>query len=61
MAGSKQAISWTYGGTPGSKVKIELLKAGNLSATLASSVAVGKGQSGSYAWTLKSTLDKGDD
>ena len=59
-AGSKQTISWTYNGTPGARVRIELLKSGSVKATIASSVSVGKGGSGSCAWTLPTTL-KGTD
>ena len=58
-AGSKQTISWTYNGTPGSKVRIELLKSGSVN-KIASSVSAGKSGSGSYTWTLPSTL-KGTD
>ena len=58
-AGSKQTISWTYNGMPGSKVRIELLKAGSVT-KIASSVSAGKSGSGSYTWTLPSTL-KGTD
>ena len=60
-AGSKQVIRWTYTGTPGSKVRIELLKSGSVAATIASNVSTGKSGSGSYAWTLKSTLANGSD
>ena len=54
-AGSKQTISWTYNGTPGSKVRIELLKAGSVT-KITSSTSSGKGGNGSYTWTLPSTL-----
>ena len=61
VAGSKQTINWTYTGSPGSKVRIELLKSGGTVATIASSASIGKNSSGSYSWTSKSTLAKGDD
>ena len=60
-AGSKQIITWTYNGTPGSKVKIELLKTGSVSGKpIAASASAGKGGSGSYSWTLPAAL-KGSD
>ena len=57
-AGAKQTIRWTYTGTPGAKVTIELLKSGSVSAVIASNVPASKG---SYAWSLKSTLANGAD
>ena len=55
-AGSKQTISWSYSGSPGSKVGIVLLRAGSAYATIASGVSIGKSGTGSYAWILPTTL-----
>ena len=59
-AGTKQAITWTYTGEPGPKVKISLLKSGSLVAVLTQNASIGKSGAGSYAWNIKSTL-KGND
>ena len=42
-AGSAQTIRWSYGGNPGSNVKIELLKGGIVNRTLTSFNSVGSG------------------
>jgi|GEM_PF-4623963 len=59
--GSSQTIRWDYTGSPGSYVKIELLKAGVVSRTISSSTSRGSGGSGSKSWTVPSTLTLGDD
>lgn len=46
--GTTQTIRWNYTGTPGSKVKIELLKGGVLNRTINSSTSTGSSGSGSY-------------
>jgi hypothetical protein len=60
-AGSTQTISWSYTGSPGSTVKIDLLKGGRLYLTLFSSRSIGTAGSGSYSWSIRSTLAEGSD
>ena len=60
-AGSAQTIRWTYGGNPGSNVKIELLKGGVVNRTLTSFNSVGSGGSGSYNWSIPSNQVSGSD
>ena len=51
QAGTKHVIKWTYSGSPGSSVKIELMKGGVLNRTINSSTSINKG---SYNWTISS-------
>jgi hypothetical protein len=57
-AGSTQTISWSYGGNPGSYVKIELLKGGIVNRTIARRVSI---SSGSYNWKIPSDQTPGSD
>jgi len=59
--GSVQTILWTYTGDPGSDVKIELVKGDEVAAVITESTSIGSGGSGSYSWTVPSTLDAGSD
>ena len=43
-------ITWSYTGSPGSNVKIVLLKGGVEVGTIANSVPIGSGGKGSYSW-----------
>ncbi len=61
VAGSTQTIRWTYTGTPGTKARIELFKGGALNQTIASSVSIGKGGTGSKTWKIPSTQTPGND
>jgi transcriptional regulator CtsR len=61
VAGSTQTIRWTYGGSPGAYVKIELFKGGVFNRTISSSRSVGTGGSGSYSWAVPSTQVSGSD
>jgi outer membrane protein assembly factor BamB/subtilisin family serine protease len=58
---STQSIQWSYVGTPGSSVNIQLLKGGVVTATLASSVAVGANGRGNFAWSIPATQKLGTD
>jgi len=58
QAGTTRTISWTYTGSPGSAVKIELYKGGYYHSTITSSTSIG---SGSYNWTIPSTQTPGTD
>ncbi len=60
-AGSSQTISWTYAGTPGSNVKIELLKEGSLVSALSSNTTIGSGGAGSWTWAISPVLPGGSD
>ena len=53
-AGSMQTIRWSYGGNPGSNVKIELLKGGVVNRTLTWFTSIGSAGSGSYNWSIPS-------
>jgi len=59
-AGSTHTVRWTYGGNPGSLVRIQLFKGGALKSTIAST-SVGSGGSGSYNWSIPSTQVAGSD
>ena len=49
--GSSHMITWSYTGSPGSLVKIVLLKGTTTVGTIAESVSIGSGGKGSYAWS----------
>jgi C1A family cysteine protease len=59
--GSYHAITWTYTGNPGSRVKIELLKNGILNRTITSRASIGSGGSGSYNWKISRAQATGSD
>jgi len=50
--GTSQPITWSYTGSPGSKVKIVLLQGDTTVSTIASSVSIGSGGTGSYTSTM---------
>jgi outer membrane protein assembly factor BamB len=52
--GSTQTIRWLYSGSPGSKVKIELLKGTTVNRVINASTAIGSKGSGSYSWKILS-------
>jgi len=60
-AGTTQTIRWTYVGSVGTFVRIELLKGGVLTQTIISSFSIGTGGSGSYSWAIPSTQALGND
>jgi len=59
--GSGQTIRWTYTGEPGAAVKLELLKAEEVVAIIASGVDLGTNGSGSHACTVPKTQLPGSD
>jgi 5-hydroxyisourate hydrolase-like protein (transthyretin family) len=63
-AGTARTIKWEYSGNCGSKVKIDLLKDGNLDSVIADNVSIGiggiKGGEGSFTWNIPSTQHAGD-
>jgi hypothetical protein len=54
-------ITWSYTGSPGSTVKIELLKGGTEVRTIASGVPIGSSGKGSYSWFVPTALVSGSD
>jgi hypothetical protein len=60
-AGTTQTIRWSYTGSPGTYVKIELLKGGVLNRTITSYASIGSGGNGSYNWAIPSTQAGGTD
>jgi len=52
--GSTHTITWNYMGSPGSKVKIDLLKGGMLNRVINPSTSIGSAGSGSYSWKIAS-------
>jgi hypothetical protein len=59
--GTSQTITWNYSGSPGSTVKIVLLKGTTEVETIASSVSIGSGGKGSYTWPMTSSGTTGSD
>ena len=60
-AGTTKTITWNYTGDPGYYLRIELLKAGTVVATLNSYASKGSNGVGSYNWTVPSTQAAGSD
>jgi hypothetical protein len=60
-ARTTRTISWTYTGNPGSYVKIELLKAGNLASTIIRKRMIGTASKGSYLWSIPARQTPGSD
>jgi Tol biopolymer transport system component len=50
--GSTQTIRWGYTGSPGSKVKITLLKGTAVNQVINASTSIGSAGSGSYSWKI---------
>lgn len=55
--GETRTISWTYQNVSGSQVEIRLT--GTSSSTVATGVSIGSGGSGSYSWTIPTSLTPG--
>ena len=51
-----RTVTWSYTGSPGSSVKIDLLKGGTKVSTIAASVPVGSSGKGSYSWFVSTNL-----
>jgi hypothetical protein len=58
QVGTTQTIQWTYTGSPGTSLKIELLKADVLNRTITSFASTSKG---AYSWRIPATLAAGAD
>ncbi len=52
--GTSHTVTWDYSGSPGSAVKIMLLKGGIEVGTISASTSVGSGGHGSYTWPISS-------
>jgi C1A family cysteine protease len=61
QAGTTDTIAWTYTGSPGAAVQIELYKGSSLNRVITSSTSAGTGGSGSYNWPIPSDMVFGTD
>jgi hypothetical protein len=59
--GTTHTITWNYTASPGSQVKIVLLKAGTAVETINASTPIGSNGKGSYTWSISTTRSTGDD
>jgi outer membrane protein assembly factor BamB len=59
--GSTQTIKWLYSGSPGSKVKIDLLKGSTLNRVINASTSIGSKGSGAYSWNVPANQVPGTD
>jgi hypothetical protein len=59
--GTTYSITWSYTGSPGSTVKIVLLKGGSEVGTIAGSIPLGSSGTGSYTWPVSPTGSTGSD
>jgi DNA-binding beta-propeller fold protein YncE len=60
-AGTQYTLEWSYTGSPGGSVRIELLKGGAVNRTITGSTTIGSGGSGTYLWTIPSNQITGAD
>ncbi len=59
--GTSHTVTWDYSGSPGSAVKIILLKGGIEVGTISSSTSIGSGGHGSYTWPIYWSGSTGSD
>jgi hypothetical protein len=59
--GTTRLVNWSYTGSPGSTVKIVLLKAGAEVGTIKDSTSIGSGGVGSYSWPISTGGGTGSD
>ena len=59
--GTSHTVRWSYTGSPGSTVKIVLLKGGAEVGTIIGSTSIGSSGTGSYTWPVSSTGTTGSD
>ena len=59
--GTVHTITWKYTGSPGSSVKIALLKGSTEVGVITTGAATGSGGTGSYSWTMSTTGLLGND
>jgi hypothetical protein len=56
---SAHTVQWSYTGSPGTSVRIKLLRNASVVSTIAKSVSIGSGGQGSYTWTPPGRLAAG--
>ena len=59
--GTSHSVTWDYSGSPGSTVKITILKAGTEVGTISAGTSTGSNGKGSYTWPISSTGSTGSD
>src|SRR5665647_10506 len=59
--GTSHTVTWDYSGSPGSTVKIILVKAGVEVGTISSGTSMGTGGKGNFSWALSPTGSTGSD
>ncbi len=59
--GTSHTVTWDYSGSPGSRVKIVLLKGGIEVGTISDSTSIGSGGHGSYTWPIYLSGSTGSD
>jgi hypothetical protein len=59
--GTTQSITWSYAGSPGSTVKIALMKGSTEVGTITDSTSIGSSGKGSYSWPIASSGTTGSD
>jgi len=59
--GTSHTITWDYAGTPGSAVKIVLLKGGTSVGTIIDSISLGTSGKGTYTWLMGTSGTTGTD
>ena len=59
--GTSHTVTWSYAGSPGSTVKIVLMKAGAEVGTIIASTSIGSSGTGSYTWAINPTGSTGSD
>ena len=59
--GTTHTVTWDYTGSPGSQVKLTLLKSGTEVGTIIASTPIGSGGKGSYTWPIYPTASTGSD
>ncbi len=59
--GTPHTVTWNYTGSPGSTVKIEVLKGSTPVGTIAETAPIGSGGKGSYTWSVYPSGSTGND
>jgi Ser-Thr-rich glycosyl-phosphatidyl-inositol-anchored membrane family protein len=57
--GSTQSLKWSFAGSPGTSVRINLLRNGTTVSTVAASAPLGSGGLGAFSWKVPTTLAAG--
>jgi len=59
--GTSQTVRWSYTGSPGSTVKVVLVKGSTEVGTISASTSIGSGGTGSYTWPIDPSGTTGSD